>query len=76
MTLRTVQVGLARPLSYSVDPNATFEAGMVAQLRIIGNDIVMGVSDGTAPFGLIDDNKTIAFSKSVIDEITSTVSLS
>jgi hypothetical protein len=67
--LRTIQVGLARPISYPVDPNAIFEGGMVAQLRVIGNDVVMGVSDGTAPFGLIDDNKTVAFSKSVIDEI-------
>lgn len=67
--LRTIQVGLARPISYPVDPNAIFEGGMVAQLRVIGNDVVMGVSDGTAPFGLIDDNKTIAFSKSVVDEI-------
>lgn len=67
--LRTISVGLSRPISYPVDPNATFEGGMVAQLRVIGNDVVMGVSDGTAPFGLIDDNKTVAFSKSVVDEI-------
>lgn len=69
MSLRTIQVGLARPISYPVDPNSTFEGGMIAQLRIIGNDVVMGVSDGTAPFGLIDDNKTVAFSRSSIDEI-------
>ena len=69
MTFRTIQVGLARPIQYPVNPNSIFEAGMVAQLGILGNDIVMGVSDGTAPFGIIDDNKTTAFTRPVVDEV-------
>lgn len=67
--LRTIQVGFGRPISYPVSPNDTFQPGMIAQLKAIGNDIVMGVSDGTAPFGIIDDIKDQAFFKNVVDEI-------
>jgi hypothetical protein len=42
---------------------------MIAQLKVIGNDIVCGISDGTAPLGIIDDVRTSAFSKTQIDEI-------
>jgi len=66
---KTIQIGTGRSISYPVDPNATFQAGMIAQLKVIGNDVVLGVSDGTAPFGIIDDIKDTAFIKSVIDEI-------
>jgi hypothetical protein len=66
---RTIQIGTNRPVSYPVDPNATFQAGQIAQLKVIGNDVVMGVSDGTAPFGIIDDVKDTAFVRPVIDEI-------
>jgi len=68
--LRTIQIGTGRPVSYPVDPNATFQPGMVGQLKVIGNDVVMGVSDGTAPFGLIDDVKDTAFVRPSVDEIT------
>lgn len=67
--LKIVQAGTGRPISYPLDPNATFEPGMIAQLKMIGNDIVMGVSDGTAPIGIIDDIKTVAFTQAVVDEI-------
>lgn len=67
--LKIVQAGLALPASWPVDPSAEFEAGMIAQLKAIGNDIVAGVSDGTAPLGIIDDARTKAFSKSQIDEV-------
>lgn len=67
--LRTIQIGTGRPVSYPVDPNATFQPGMIAQLKVIGNDVVMGVSDGTAPFGIIDDVKDTSFSRPVVDEI-------
>jgi hypothetical protein len=56
-------------MSSSVDPTAEFEPGMFAQLKLMGNDIVIGVSDGTAPLGIIDDVRTAAFTKSQIDEI-------
>jgi hypothetical protein len=34
---------------------------MIGQLGVIGNNIVCGVSDGTAPLGIIDDIKVRAF---------------
>jgi hypothetical protein len=67
--LQVVHTGNALPLSLPVDPTAEFESGIVAQLKLIGNDIVAGVSDGTAPFGLIDDVRTTAFTKPQNDEI-------
>ena len=69
MSFRIVQAGNALPTSYPVDPSAEFEPGMVAQLGVIGNNIVCGVSDGTAPIGIIDDIKTRAFTSTSIDEV-------
>ena len=66
--LRVLQPGLSRPISYFVNPNATFEPGMIAQLQLLGNDIVMGVSDGTAPVGVIDEIRSVSFTQAVIDE--------
>lgn len=68
MTLKIVQIGNAIPVSYPVDPVAEFEPGMIAQLYLRGNNIVCGVSDGRAPFGIIDDFKTRAFTAPSIDE--------
>lgn len=67
--LRVIQVGTSRPVSFPVDPNSTFEPGMICQLKLLNNDVVAGVSDGTAPLGIIDDIKTIAFTASQRDEI-------
>tara|TARA_R110002110_G_scaffold125638_6_gene303888 strand:+ start:727 stop:1422 length:696 start_codon:yes stop_codon:yes gene_type:complete len=67
--LRVVHTGTGLPASYPLDPTSEFESGMVAQLKIIGNDIVAGVSDGTAPLGLIDDVRTSAFTKAQVDEV-------
>lgn len=68
MTFRLVQTGNALPFSFPVDPNAEFQPGQVAQLNVLGNNVVCGVSDGTAPIGLIDDIKTKAFTAPSIDE--------
>jgi hypothetical protein len=68
MVLRLVQVGNSLPVSYPVDPTAEFEPGMIGQFYLRGNNIVMGVSDGRAPFGIIDDYKTRAFTAPSIDE--------
>jgi hypothetical protein len=65
---RIIQSGNSLPLSYPVDPNAVFEPGQIGQLGVIGNNIVCGVSDGTAPLGIIDDIKTSAFTAPSIDE--------
>ncbi len=56
-------------ISYPADPNAIFEPGMIAQLKVIGNAIVMGVSDGRQPIGIIDDINTNSFTKSVVNEV-------
>lgn len=60
--LRLVQVGNALPASFIVDPSAEFQPGMIAELTVIGNQVVATVSNGTAPIGIIDDIKTKAFS--------------
>lgn len=64
-----IHSGNAMPMSLPVDPTAEFQPGAFAQLRVIGNDIVAGVSDGTAPIGIIDDARISAFTKSQVDEI-------
>jgi hypothetical protein len=67
--LKVIHSGNAMPMSLPVDPTAEFQPGAFAQLRVIGNDIVAGVSDGTAPIGVIDDARIAAFTKSQVDEI-------
>jgi|19_taG_2_1085344.scaffolds.fasta_scaffold19729_2 hypothetical protein len=67
--LRPIQVGNSLPISYPVDPSSTFQAGQIAQLKLIGQDIVAGVSDGTQPIGLLDDVRATAFTQPVVDEI-------
>lgn len=52
-----------------MDPTSTFQPGQVGQLKVIGNEIVCGVSDGTAPFGIIDDVNTSAFTAPITDEV-------
>jgi hypothetical protein len=56
------------PFSFPVDPNAEFQPGQIAQLNVFGNEVVCGVSDGTAPIGIIDDIKTNSFTSASIDE--------
>ncbi|MFA5048483.1 MAG: hypothetical protein WC516_05680 [Patescibacteria group bacterium] len=67
--LRLVQVGNSLPFSYPVDISSTFQPGCIGQLKLIGNNIVLGLSDGTAPLGIIDDVRTNAFTQPVVDEI-------
>jgi hypothetical protein len=66
--LKLIQVGNSLPFSYPLDPTSTFEPGQIGQLKLIGNDIVIGVSDGTAPLGIIDDTRSAAFTRPSIDE--------
>jgi len=67
--LRIVHAGTSLPASWPIDPTAEFEPGMIAQLKLMGNDITCGISDGTAPLGIIDDVRTNAFSRAQIDEV-------
>jgi len=55
---------------YPADPSVEFEAGMVCGLKQMGNDIFLTVSDGVSiqPYGIIDDVRSRAFSKPVVDE--------
>jgi hypothetical protein len=69
MALKLVQTGYGLPVSYPVDPSAEFEPGMIGSLYLRGNNIVCGVSDGRAPFGIIDDYKTRAYTATSIDEV-------
>src|ERR1700748_458624 len=67
--LRILQSGNQLPYSWIVDSNAEFESGMCGQLTTFGNNIVCGVSDGSAPIGIIDDIKTRAFYTAAVDEV-------
>lgn len=69
MTFRLIQTGNSQPFSFPVDPSSEFQPGQVAQLTVMGNNVVCGVSDGTAPIGIIDDVKTNAFNASAVDEV-------
>lgn len=57
--------------SAPVDPSARFEAGQIAGLIQINNELFVTVSDGVTipPIGVIDDNKTTSFTGTVVDEI-------
>ena len=67
--LRLLQVGNSLPTFMSLDPTATFQPGQIAQMKVIGNEVVCGVSDGTAPFGVIDDVNSAAFTANSTDEV-------
>jgi hypothetical protein len=66
---RVIQTGNSQPFSFPVDPSAEFLPGQMAQLNVMGNNVVCGVSDGTAPIGAIDDIKTNSFMSTSIDEV-------
>lgn len=66
--LRIVQAGNSLPFSWPVDPSAEFQPGQIAQLTVIGNQVLATVSNGSAPIGIIDDIKTRAFTSTSWDE--------
>ena len=66
--LRLVAVGNSLPFSVPCDESAEFEPGHVLQLAVLGNQVVGTVSNGSAPFGIIDDQKTKAFTAVSWDE--------
>lgn len=67
--LRLVFTSNQLPMSTMVDPSAEFEAGMIAELSVIGNQVMATVSSGIAPMGIIDDMKVKAFSAVSWNEI-------
>src|SRR5713101_7308076 len=66
---RLVNTGNSLPASFMVDPSAEFEPGTVAELTVIGNQVMVTVSNGTAPLGIIDDIKTRAFTNVSWNEV-------
>lgn len=67
--LRLVQVSNTLPASFICDPSAEFQPGQLAELVVIGNQVMATVSNGTAPIGLIDDIKTKAFTNVSWNEV-------
>ena len=67
--LRLVQVGNTLPASFIIDPSAEFQPGQIAELTVIGNQVMATVSNGTAPIGVIDDIKTRAFTNVSWNEV-------
>ena len=58
---RIVHESNSQPHSFICDPSAEFQAGQIAELVVIGNQVMATVSNGTAPIGIIDDMKTRSF---------------
>jgi hypothetical protein len=56
------------PASFALHTSAEFQQGQIAQFTSLGNNIVIGVSNGMAPFGIIDDIRTRSFSNNIHDE--------
>ncbi len=53
--LRLIDTRDTKPMNFLVDSSAEFQPGQMAQMKVIGNTIVCGLSDGTSPYGIIDD---------------------
>lgn len=66
---RIVQSGKSLPASFICDPSVEFQPGMIAELTVIGNQVMATVSNGTAPIGVIDEMRTRAFSTAAWNEI-------
>lgn len=66
--LRLIAVGNSLPFSWVVDPSCLFEPGMIGQLTVIGSQVMMTVSNGTAPACVLDDIKTRSFTSTAWDE--------
>lgn len=66
---KIIQTGNSLPISFILDPSAEFMPGMIAQLVVIGNQIMGTVSNGTAPIGIIDDIRTKSFTNISWNEV-------
>lgn len=69
MTFRVVHNNGGPPFSLQCDTTVEFRSGMIAQLTVMGNQIMATVSSGSAPLGIIDDERTRAFTAVSWDEI-------
>lgn len=66
---RIVQAGKGLPASFIVDPSAEFQPGQIAELTVIGNQVMATVSTGLAPIGIIDDIRVKAFTSISWNEV-------
>lgn len=62
-------MGNSLPASFIVDPSAEFQPGQLAELAVIGNQVMATVSNGTAPIGIIDDIRVKAFTNVSWNEV-------
>lgn len=67
--LRLIQTGNSLPVSFICDPSAEFQPGQIAELTVIGNQVMCTVSNGTAPIGVIDEIRTKAFTNVSWNEV-------
>src|SRR5208283_1857804 len=67
--LRLVNIGNSLPASHAVDPSVEFQPGQCAQLATIGNQVLVTVSNGVSPIGVIDDVKVRAFTNNSWNEV-------
>ena len=67
--LRLVFTSNQLPASLMLDPSAEFEPGMIGEYTVIGNQVMVTVSSGIAPLGIIDDMRIKAFSAVSWNEI-------
>src|ERR1019366_679963 len=65
---RIIASGNSLPYSWPIDYSAEFQPGAIAQITVIGNQVMATVSNGTAPIGIIDDIRTKAFTAVAWDE--------
>ena len=65
--LQLIEVFSNLPESFSVD-DVNFQAGQVGQLRLKDDIVMVTISDGLRPLGIIDDIRTDFFRKVVINE--------
>lgn len=64
-----IYTGNTLPGSFVVDPSCEFEPGTIGQFTVSSNQVMITVSDGTAPIGIIDDIKTKSFTNNSWNEI-------
>lgn len=67
--LKVIHSGNAMPMSLPVDPTSEFQPGYFGELRVLGGDTVLSVSQGLSPLGIIDDVNVTAFTRPQVDEI-------
>ncbi len=66
--LRIIHFGNTMPASLILHPAAVFQPGQIMEIDAFNGQIMANVSTGTAPFGVVDDIRTKAFTNVSINE--------